>query len=320
MAISQHQNITRRSLNQGFTLMEIMIALFIGLFMLGIVSQVALSAHTANKNISNLADLQETGRFAMEIIEKDLQRAGYYGGNANVKDITGSAGIVINGLTTCTGDSWGRMLQQHIYGLNNSRTGYDCISADEYLRGDILTIRYADTVPAQSFVEKNLYLRSSLFEGRLFFGKDESAANNTNLTKQPQTVHNVVARSYFIGQSARSCNNTAVPALFWKNLVDGVPSSEELLSGIEQMQFEYGVDTDNSGVVNQYLTANNVTNWDDVVVVKAFLLVRSACPDSDFKDTKTYNIGDLAYQPNDNFQRQLFTTSIALRNLLNNAN
>ena len=47
------------------------------------------------------------------------------------------------GTDTCaTGSTdWGRMLDRPIYGLNDTATGYNCIT--NYLKGDVLVVRYA---------------------------------------------------------------------------------------------------------------------------------------------------------------------------------
>lgn len=314
---SNHQSLRA---NRGLSLIELMISLFLGLFITGVGYQVFIGAHTANKVINYLSTLQETGRFAIELIEKDLHRAGYFGGNANIDEITGSSGIVSTALTTCpaTGTTWARMLEQHIYGLNDNRTAYDCITTADYLRGDILTLRYATPWLTTNYDAKEFYLRASLFEGRIFTGAQAANSQNINIAQTPQTVHQLRAHSYYIGTSAQTCNQSAIPALFRKTLVDGVPTSEELLTGVEQLQLEYGVDLSDDGIPNRYVDADNVADWNNVVVIKVALLVRSECADSKYTDAKTYQMGDVTYQPNDNFHRQLFSTSVTLRNLLNN--
>lgn len=321
MPLSQRKSQHLPRFNRGFSLVELMIALFLGTVMTGVVYQVFMSAHTANKIIDYLAQLQQTGRFAIEIIEKDLHRAGYFGGNANINEITGTTGILTPALTTCpaVGNTWGRMVEQHIFGLNDTKAGYDCIAANDYLRGDIITIRYATPWIITNYETSELYLRSSLFEGRMFLGNQSTNANNINMIHTPQTVHQLVAHSYFIGKSAETCQQISLPALFWQTLVNGAPAKQELLAGVEHLQFEYGVDLTADGTPNQYVNATNVVDWNAVVVVRVSLLVRSECPDSSYTDGKTYQIGDVTYQPKDNFHRQFFTTTITLRNLLNNS-
>ncbi|MCP4320850.1 MAG: hypothetical protein GY787_03135 [Alteromonadales bacterium] len=304
----------------GFTLIELIVSLFLALILVGVLFQVFLSSNIANKNINYLSEVQETGRFAVSIIGKDLHSSGYFGGNIDIGNITGSTGVNAVNTTTCptTVTTWGRMVTQYIHGLNDTNSGYDCIVDDEYLRGDILTIRYTSPWLISTYDANEMYLRNTLFEGRLFQGKDATSPANTNISQLNQSVHQLVARSYFIGESADTCQGVAIPALFWKTLKDGKPSSEELLSGVEHLQIEYGIDSNADGTPNQYKNASQVSNWNNVKVVRVSILVRSECPDFANSDDKDYTFGDIVYQPRDDFYRQLFTTSITFRNSLDN--
>ena len=56
-------------------------------------------------------------------------------------------------------------------------------------------------------------------------------------------------------------------------------------------------------------------DWDDVVSVKLWVLVRGECPETGYSDTRTYILGDIAnYAPADSFRRNLYSTIVALRN------
>ncbi|MEI6707183.1 MAG: PilW family protein [Methylococcales bacterium] len=65
------------SSQRGFTLIELMIAMLIGVFLMAGVIQIFLSAKQAYRLQENLSRLQENGRFAMDIITKDIRMAGY---------------------------------------------------------------------------------------------------------------------------------------------------------------------------------------------------------------------------------------------------
>lgn len=84
----------------GMTLIEIMIALLIGAFLLGGVMQIFVSSQQTNRMQENLSRLQENGRFAMEFISKDIRRAGYWGclrPSSPDIDIAGTNDDVANG-------------------------------------------------------------------------------------------------------------------------------------------------------------------------------------------------------------------------------
>lgn len=70
----------RSQYNQtGMTLIEIMIALLIGAFLLGGVLQIFIGSKQTYRMQGNLSRLQENGRFAMEFLSQDIRMAGYWG-------------------------------------------------------------------------------------------------------------------------------------------------------------------------------------------------------------------------------------------------
>ena len=87
----------------------------------------------------------------------------------------------------------------------------------------------------------------------------------------------------------------------------------ELVEGIEEMQILYGVDSDNYQFANQYLSSNNVADFEDVVSIRVMLLVRSI---DDFvaEAPQTYSFNGAQTTPADRRLRQVFTATVALRN------
>ena len=71
------KNTHMNSKQQGMTLIEIMIALAIGAFLLGGVIKIFLGSTQSYRMLENLSRLQENGRFAMDFIARDIRQAGY---------------------------------------------------------------------------------------------------------------------------------------------------------------------------------------------------------------------------------------------------
>src|SRR5665647_3594938 len=63
----------------GMTLIEIMIALLIGAFLLGGMLQIFINSKQTYRMQENLSRLQENGRFALDFLAKDIRMAGYWG-------------------------------------------------------------------------------------------------------------------------------------------------------------------------------------------------------------------------------------------------
>ena len=99
------------------------------------------------------------------------------------------------------------------------------------------------------------------------------------------------------------------PALFRSE--NGV--NVELIDGIENMQVLYGIDDDADNYANQFVVASAVTDSLAVVSIRLMLLVRSAMPNVT-EGVQVYNFNGVTIIATDNRLRQVFSTSIALRN------
>jgi type IV pilus assembly protein PilW len=335
----QHRSIRRNC--RGFSLVELMIALVITLILLGGISQIFLSSKKSFTVQDTLGRMQENGRFAVDMITADLRRAGYWGGNADISQITGTLGTADDDGTCNSADtSWGRMIETRIYGLNDTNAGYACLTG--YTQGDALVLRYASpwvlggmTLPAEPTDPENtnrIFLRSSLFAGRIFQGKDfDSQQNDMDLdTSTPpnpaERVSELIAHAYHIGTTAASqCEGVNTPTLRRVALGNnGQPVSAEIARGVEQLQVRYGLrkpdplDPFNPNKYTiEFRDADAVgTEWNDVIAARLWLLTRAECPETGFTNTNTYPMGDIVYDPDpdDGFRRQLYQSTVFLRN------
>ena len=64
---------------RGLTLVELMIAMLLGLFLLGGLLQIFISSKQTNRMQEGLSRLQENGRFAMDFMTRDIRLAGFMG-------------------------------------------------------------------------------------------------------------------------------------------------------------------------------------------------------------------------------------------------
>jgi type IV pilus assembly protein PilW len=322
---------------QGFSLVELMVALVISLILLGGVSQIFLSSKKSFTIQDSLGRQQENGRYAIDTITADLRRAGYWGGNAQIEDISGSLGTVDDNGSCLTDTTWGRMIDRRVTGLNDTSAGYVCIptagTTGKYLRGDVLTVRY--TAPwiiggasTPAFEANRLYLRSSLFRGRIFQGVNEGDSENAISTPPSLTEREseLIARAYYIGDSGRRCSNgDVIPSLFRQTLgPNGTPVAEEIAYGVDHFQVRYGVDTDGDDSVDQYFDAgvanlDSTIEWAQVIAARVWVLTRAECPETGFNHSGgAYTMGVFNYTPADTtdfgYRRQLYQSTVQLRN------
>ncbi len=94
--------------------------------------------------------------------------------------------------------------------------------------------------------------------------------NNFNLAYEPQTkVYEFTSMAYYIGQGTNG-----EPALF-RRLMTPLQAPQELVSGVETLQILYGIDTNGSSAADDYVPADEVTDWEAVASVRFSVLTRS---------------------------------------------
>lgn len=140
------------------------------------------------------------------------------------------------------------------------------------------------------------------------------------------TLLPMVANGYYIDESSFDSNLPALHRVFISGTVGGVAqtSTEELVSGVEDMQISYGVDNDiiADGQANRYFTADQISpndkataasgniGWDRVVSIRFQLVMRSRNIVLPQNNTTAY----LANTPSDKYLRQIVSTTVQLRN------
>lgn len=326
-----------RKLNKqlGISLVEVLVALVISIFLLGGIVQV-YSGNKATFRFTNaLAEIQENARFAMEIMAQDLRLAGEWGcipfdpdDTSNINDtlsagnvagyntdfhdfvgeesIEGENGTGINGSDTLT-IRGGKPSQTNVEGpftapttqniftdTTNTITAGDIILLARCGANDLLIAFEADILPVTSVV-----VGTTSDQRRINLGANKSQQyENDAMVIELQTV------DYDIQNGA-----SGEPALFRAEF--GV--AQELVEGVEDMQILYGIDNDNDQFPNQYVASDAVGDWEDVVAVRISLLMRSI-EDNVTEAPQTYTWLGAAVTPADRRIRQVFTTTVALRN------
>lgn len=299
---------------RGFSLVELMIAVaLLSVLLAGLTELIVTSSQNATAT-AKLSRIQETGRIAIQMLSSDIRRAGYFGGHAGLTNFGGTLAVPTPA-AACVADTtaWSTMVGQPVFGVNDTNAGYACIADSEYLQGDILTLRNSAATPVAvaDMVATRPYIRTSLFEGKAFLGANQASADNDVVSRDAREFA-LVAHSYFVGPSGRSCQGVSIPALFRKSVDDaGLPVTQELLAGVEHLQFKYMVG-------DEYVDANDIAlaDWANVTAVEIAVLVRAECPELDFVNNRTFVMGDLAspYGPADGYRRQLFTSLASVRN------
>lgn len=273
-----------RLLQTGFSLVELMIALVIGSVMIaGAVYVYSQSRSTYTVNDS-MARLQEEGRYALSMIEPDVQLAGYYGFTNSYDDVSLVIGAVatptiqmqqqdaavagLNASINRCGRNYAVDLMMTIQGSNNSFVlgpaaaapggGSGCATMTPTATADTFTIRRMGTVnvPAQANRLQAYINRLQPTNQQLFVSGVAPGAVVAGLRE----VRDMIVKIYYVSQD--SDGRPGFPSLRVISLGAGEAfTDQELVPGVEDLQVQFGVDTgdyNNDGVIDTDADNNGI--------------------------------------------------------------
>ena len=348
----------RLSTQKGFSIIELMVALLLGLFLMGGVTAMYISSKQSYRVTDNLSRLQESLRFSLEFMSRDIRMAGYMpcrfpptftnaitNGtstwfldyfNFSVRGYEGNASTPANNVAANTDAI--AILKGSVYsasvGVHDTATNTISLQGafpnGEFDRGEVAIA--CDPRQAAIFQVSS----SNGVTGAISYGDNSNIApgNSTTVIGNFGPDAQVTSFSPVIYYIRASTQNPNVNSLWRSSFVAAGPAAgvqtagmgaEELLEGVENMQILYGEDTlNNDQVVDQYVTANNVTNWQNVITIRLGLLMSSGEQVAAQDDANTYNVAGTLISDSstpahagDRRLRYVVNTTINLRNRVN---
>jgi type IV pilus assembly protein PilW len=220
----------------GLTLVELMISMTLGLFVVMAATALLISAKSSYIVQDDSAHLQDTGRFAVEIIARSLRQVSYENWDPTEGPVVAasSMGANISGWDARS--------------LKGSTPGIASPVAKSINGSDVLAVR--------------------------FFGS--GAGDNGNGTMTNCAGFGVAAAlSSEVADESRGWSifyvaedATGESELYCKYLGDSNWTSQAIARGVESFQVLYGLDTDEDGVPNQFLNATAMNALDDALILQ----------------------------------------------------
>jgi type IV pilus assembly protein PilW len=332
---------------RGFTLIEILVALAIGMIIL--LSLTVLLSRSSNnqQELERTVRLLESARFALDTMAEDVMHAGFYS-DFNPRALGPEyqmPGPCVSSLDPQdhgwkTGEDPVEM-PVPIQGLA-AGSGPNCLS-DRMGGTEGFMVRRAETsptLPRSMATANNLYVQVSRCRGLPdpdpfpILVMPGPAANFTlrqpNCASLNDAVRRVLQRTYYIASCNDCANGDGIPTLRRVEFEGGVRRNVAIAEGVEDLQVEYGLDTNNDGQPDRFVTlGSNVIGgteavggtapdvWENVVAVRLHLLVRSTQASPGHVDPRTYTLGpDVTVGPlTDGFKRMVLTSTVRLHNV-----
>jgi type IV pilus assembly protein PilW len=322
----------------GFSLVELMVSMAIGLMLLATLLAVFANASAARSELERNSRRFENGRYAVELLSDDLRVAGYYG-EFNVDALAAPAALP-DPCSTAPAE-WAAAMPIHVQGYDGGSGAPACIPADVKPNTDILVVRRVKTCVAgvagcAPALAGKPYLQATLCntDGNPYvlgpFGSTEFPLMRKDCAT-PAALREYMVNVYFIGTNNRAGQD--IPTLMRLELTGSTMAQIPLVEGIEEITVEYGVDDDGDGQPDAYAAdpslhtyagcavCTAVHNWSNVVTAKLHVLARSPEPSPGHVDSKSYALGHDAAgnaitvgPKNDAYRRQVYTALVRIVN------
>ncbi|MGH6770646.1 MAG: PilW family protein [Xanthobacteraceae bacterium] len=335
----------------GLSIVELMVALAIGLFILiGLVS-IFVTSNRTYLDLNRAGQQIENGRFAVQMLSDDISLAGFFG---RFGSPLAAPGVLPD---PCVTTDMAALREAAALPLQ----GYDapgaspltCVPAANHRPGtDILVVRRTDsqmaagdsaTIPGGALAASQVYLQANADPNNsanpliaaatgtpqsVFTLKNRDGTNVAPIRKYRVHIYYIAPCSVPAGggtdcTGANDDGGTPIPTL--KRLELSVDSTGAnlamyqvpLVEGIENLQVDYGLDTDGDGVPNGAYVAlpAAVIDWPNVVAVRVNLLARNTEPSAGYVDDKTYDMGvGGSVAPGGAYKRHVYNTVVRVVN------
>ena len=183
---------------RGFSLIELMTSITIGLLILAGLASVFVNSSTANREMKNSAEQIENGRYAIEMLTQDIRHAGYYGELAALPAAPGVApdpcAAPSAGAVSDTSNSALALPVQYISAASIPAGCAALLTAANLQPGsDIVVVRRADTTLVNSagggaITGGTVYLQTTTDTADLQYGVAGAINNTQNATGAASTL------------------------------------------------------------------------------------------------------------------------------------
>ena len=306
---------TPRKHQTGLTLVELMIALTLGLIIIAVVVGVFLSTSQNSRQNEALAAVQDNARFALDAIARDLAMAGYWGGVRpidallSIKVSAGARSAAATAVGSCgpvgeSPDVWLLDIARPLQFRNHLSAQLPClVSASVQADTDVLVIRrvsgvaaYSDdgVLPATGATQQGrFYVKTNQNVGALFrVGTDFNLAGPSDCpdatgisetckpTTTPVQVYAYTPQIYYVRSFLKSADeNPRIPILCRRYLEDTVspPEMREdcLAEGVENLQIEWGIGSEGNNAAERYTSTPTDDQLLQARTARIHVLVRS---------------------------------------------
>ncbi len=306
--------------NSGFSLIELMISVAIGLFLMAGVFTVYVNSSATQRQVQDQIALLDNARFALDAISYDLRQAGLFG-RRSLKDDNVFNNSAITGIDGECATGWASDISIQPVRAFNDDSPYKATCTPLWSKGDVIEMRYTLGTPVTTLFPKTLYLNGDINQSQFFIGATSPDISPSALDFQ------VVARAYYIS-SYTDVVGDGIPSLHRVSLQTGTSAATGpvvvdtmLLPGVIDLQIQFGIDVGSTKDFNIDMYVNPETTLlaeNFPLFAQIWVVLESTNKTPDLDTDVTFNIAGspAAYTDNDGYRKVMLSTVVDMRNLV----
>jgi type IV pilus assembly protein PilW len=315
---------------RGFTLVELMVAMSLGLALSWLVLDVYIKSSRAQAQLATAQQLNEAGQYLSGLLHAEISAAGFYGYTITGVEPQGLPPLPCQLLDRAASEA---ALAFAVTGVNDATSDINCrdqrtsinrressiCTAQAVLTlrpaagSDVVLLRRAAFQPALAEPSGMGVLRSALTNCQHYLAWNGDKPINMKFLSVDRSARDLVRKviwvyleDVFYITSAGEFRRIYLDEGLFK-------SSRTIAEGVEDLQIEYGVDDDGDAIVDQWLgQPGTAVQWGDVVAVNYYLRLVGDKPIAG-QQPATFNYAGKSFTaPNDGLPRKLFSGSVRL--------
>ncbi|MEZ5452854.1 MAG: PilW family protein [Thiothrix sp.] len=292
----------------GISLIELMIAMVVSLVLVAGVGTVYVSSKRNYATRDQFSMMDESARIALNTLRLHLEHAGYATPAKLPLGEDGNGGFYVSGAPDPVAGACGTV-------GSNAKSALIASATNDrgHLSGSVFTPDpYGDAISIRFIGDSQLSTD--------ILGSD---LNATCFRGSPQPRDSLIYNAFHVGIDGsapltQDSLGNDIPILYGVGS-NGNQSKQPIVNGVENLQFMYGVNLDGQGdTADKYLNATDVSAsnyWNQVVSIKAGILVKSLEPVLPKAESQSYQVLDVPISRNDRYQRKVYSVVFYLRNV-----
>lgn len=332
---------------RGTSLVEIMIALTIGLVLLAGLAELFANNSRTRGEIDKASKQVENGRYAVEVLRNEIRMAGFFGGydDSAATPLPTAACIPASGVgLSAVNLGWQSSpakvpLGVHGYAGGDTPTAESCITRQK-ANTDVLIVRRLESTrqtvasvvgasAANEYYMQVSHCSDSTVDSPSVPFVVASGASATPFVLHekncitPAPLRKLVVRVFYVAICS-DCTGAGdgVPTLRMIELAGGSLVNLPVAEGIDALRLEYGIDSDDDGTVDTVKRCKTGTDacttaeWRSAMAVQVRLLARNVAASPDYVDHKSYDMGLAgSISPlNDHYKRHVYSSLVIVYN------